>query len=132
MEKYRTMKSILCPFCGTESAVQLMDAENSEGKLFYWLYCELCKMSGPEGDSVKKAEKFWKKRAIIQSEKTQSIMTLLPCPFCGSKSDLEIKRDEGVYENGIIYWAYCGSCKTTGPEGGTKKAARRAWNNRGG
>jgi len=119
------MQSILCPFCKSQSTIQMMEAENEDGTPSYWLYCDSCGMGGPEKNTIEEAEESWKTRATIQGKKKQRVM-LLPCPFCGSESDLKIAKDDDE----IIYWISCGLCKTTGPEGDSKKAANEAWDNR--
>ena len=57
--------------------------------------------------------------AIIERE------TLVPCSFCRSK---DIGLDSGLYSQMIF--AYCKTCKKSGPHLETKEQAIEAWNNR--
>ncbi len=56
------MTLLSCPFCGWTPDLEIMEADNEEGNTAYWIICESCRMTGPEGDTVEEAVELWNKR----------------------------------------------------------------------
>ena len=74
-------------------------------------------------------------RAYITHERGEravqpSMMTIKPCPFCGSEElivDL-VESDEG--DDGSRHEVFCNECATVGPPATTEEGAIHKWNNR--
>jgi Lar family restriction alleviation protein len=56
------MEMLSCPFCGSTN-LDLMSGDDENGNTAYWVYCNSCNMTGPEGNTVEETEKLWNARA---------------------------------------------------------------------
>ena len=56
------MDLLSCPFCGFLPQMEIMEGDDEESNTAYWISCESCKMTGPEGDTVEEAVELWNKR----------------------------------------------------------------------
>jgi Lar family restriction alleviation protein len=51
-----------CPFCGSMQ-IDIMEGDDEEGETAYWVICQECNAGGPEGETVKEAQRVWNGRS---------------------------------------------------------------------
>jgi len=84
----------------------------------------MCRSGTPECDGRESAISIWNKRV----GENEDSLELKPCPFCGTKVDMEVMKYANGESNFHVECPECGA--TSGPVCDTRKEAARLWNQR--